>query len=257
MNETDTGSSRRAFVKWLAAAGAAVGAAACSKSAPNGGPPPGPDPTPAPAPDPPPKLTTASYVVPEDHQRIAATKGYGAGLTAGPGCELTGPDVLGPFHREGAPKRKVICPPSEPGDRLEVSGRVLHHDCKTPVKGALLDIWHADLEGRYDNSSADFRLRGQVLTDDEGRYAFETIMPGRYPLDGSMRPAHVHFNVSFPGCHPLTTQLYFQGDPYLKPDDPCGVCNSGDRTLIVALTRSERGGKAVHSGTFDIVLAKG
>jgi catechol 1,2-dioxygenase len=164
--------------------------------------------------------------------------------------------VLGPFHRPGAPKRAVIAGPKEPGKRLAIQGQVLHHDCKTPVVGALLDIWHADAEGRYDNDSANYRLRAQVTTDAKGRYAFETIQPGHYPLGNSMRPAHIHFTVSYPGCHPLTTQLYFKGDRYLKPNDPCGICNSGDATLIVGLTPSGSGAKAVLSGTFDIALAK-
>jgi len=136
-----------------------------------------------------------------------------------------------------------------------VTGRVLTPDCK-PVAGALLDIWHADVNGQYDNHSKSYRLRGQVMTDAQGRYSFETIMPGRYKLGGSMRPAHVHFNVIAPGCKPLTTQLYFEGDPYLAKNDPCDVCNSGDPSQIIALSRRIIKGRAVHSGAFDVVLAK-
>ena len=170
-------------------------------------------------------------------------------------CALTGRDILGPFHRDGAPKRTVIAPKSEPGRRLAITGQVLHQDCRTPVAGAILDIWHADAQGRYDNTSERYRLRGQVVSDENGRYTFETIVPGNYPLGKTMRPAHIHFNVSSPGFQPLTTQLYFEDDPYLKPNDPCAVCNSGDPTLVIALKQTQVDGRSVSSGIFDIRLA--
>jgi protocatechuate 3,4-dioxygenase beta subunit len=45
-----------------------------------------------------------------------------------------------------------------------------------PVAGAKVDVWQADDSGAYDN--AGYRLRGYTLTDDSGRYAMETIVPG-------------------------------------------------------------------------------
>ena len=85
-------------------------------------------------------------------------------------------------------------------------------------------------------------------------HAFETIQPGRYLNGGSFRPAHIHFMVSRPGLAPLTTQLYFAGDPYLQPNDSCGGCNSDDPTLIIELAEVV-GTPGVKEGTFDIVLA--
>ena len=201
-------------------------------------------------------LTPGDYASVEDNRRIRKTLSYSDGLPDNLDCPVTGPDILGPFHRPGAPKRKLIATGEEPGRRLVIQGRVLHHDCKTPIAGALLDIWHADAKGRYDNSSTNFRLRGQVTTDANGQYGFETIEPGRYPLGQTMRPAHIHFMVSYPGCHPLTTQLYFKGDPYLQPNDPCGGCNSGDPSLIIELKQTGTGDKKHRTGTFDIILAK-
>ena len=173
-----------------------------------------------------------------------------------PECPSTGSDILGPFHREGAPKRTMIAGHSEPGRRLMITGRVLKPDCQTPVSGAVLDIWHADANGKYDHDSAHYRLRAQVTTDAVGRYHFETIQPGHYPLGDSMRPAHIHFNVSYPGYRPLTTQLYFKDDPYLKPKDPCEGCNSGDPTLIIELVSDVDADKPTARGVFDIVLRR-
>lgn len=180
----------------------------------------------------------------------------GATSPAPTSCDLTGSDVRGPFHLDGAPQRTRLASPDEPGESLVIAGTVYGPDCETPVAGALLDIWHADTEGDYHNADADWRLRGQVMTDQEGRYSFETILPGHYPLGASMRPAHIHFTITNPGYEPLTTQLYFKGDPYLAPNDPCGRnCNSGDPTLIIELEEAQEAGEPLR-GTFDIVLSR-
>ena len=172
----------------------------------------------------------------------------------GASCQLTGSDVRGPFHIDGAPQRTQLASPDEPGEPLLIEGTVYGPDCQTPVAGALLDIWHADAEGDYHGADQDYRLRGQLLTDDQGRYRFETIHPGHYPLGASMRPAHIHFTITRPGFRPLTTQLYFAGDPYLSPNDPCGrTCNSADPTLIIDLQPPQDANQS-WSGTFDIVL---
>jgi catechol 1,2-dioxygenase len=174
------------------------------------------------------------------------------GPDGGEFCEVTGGDILGPFFEPGAPQRLVLASAEEPGERLVIEGRISGPDCTTPVAGAVLDVWHADREGDYHGGEADgYRLRGQILSDGQGRYRFETIRPGHYPLGSTMRPAHIHISVVHPGFVPLTTQLYFAGDPHLAPNDPCGVCNSADPTLIIDLEGSPQDG---WEGVFDIVL---
>ncbi len=75
-----------------------------------------------------------------------------------------------------------------------------------PIPGAVVDFWQADASGVYDN--AGYRLRGRVVTDDEGWYAMETIEPGLYPG----RPSHIHVKVfAADGRELLTTQMYFPG----------------------------------------------
>ena len=171
-------------------------------------------------------------------------------------CEATGSDVEGPFHAEGSPTRTRLAKEDEPGERMMVQGTVYGPDCRTPLSEALLDVWHANAEGDYYDAANTYKLRGQMRTDDHGRYGFDTIKPGRYPLSGSQRPAHVHFMVSAPGYQPLTTQMYFAGDPFLPPDDPCGGCNSEDPTLVVDFQTQKIDGSSVLVGTFDIVLQK-
>jgi protocatechuate 3,4-dioxygenase beta subunit len=87
-----------------------------------------------------------------------------------------------------------------------LSGIVLSAQCK-PVPGALLDFWHSDEAGAYDNQG--FRYRGHQYADAEGRYRLETIVPALYPG----RTRHFHVKVQAPGRRVLTTQIYFPGDP--------------------------------------------
>jgi len=157
-------------------------------------------------------------------------------------CSPTSSDILGPFYSPDAPHRALLAGPDEPGDPLVVHGRVLGPDCRAPLRRALLDVWQADADGQYHYQQDNFRLRGQLLTDDAGSFAFTTVVPGRYKLEGSYRPAHIHVIVSHPRHQPLTTQLYFKGDPYLGAKDACGdECNSNDPDRIADLKKSEVG----------------
>lgn len=170
-------------------------------------------------------------------------------------CDVTGSDVRGPFHIDGAPSRTTLAGTDEPGETMVIEGTLYGPDCETPLAGVMLDVWQADADGDYHGANDDYRLRGQMTTDAQGTYRFETIYPGHYPLGASMRPAHIHFTAIKPGYTPLTTQLYFSGDPYLSPNDPCGTgCNSGDPTLIIDLDESHP--DADWHGRFDIILAE-
>jgi len=161
-------------------------------------------------------------------------------------CEPTESDFQGPMYTPGSPRRSVLAGPREPGERLRIRGTVFGPACRTPVPRALLDVWQADAQGRYHDERESYRLRGQLLTDASGQYRIDTIRPGGY----GGRPAHIHFTVSAPGHEPLTTQLYFRGDPVLDHDSCGPACNSGDPHRIIALTPLSPGS----AGTFDVIL---
>jgi protocatechuate 3,4-dioxygenase beta subunit len=112
----------------------------------------------------------------------------------------------GPFFTPNSPLRTSLVESGSKAPRFLVSGRVLSPDCK-PVANALVDLWHADEEGEYDNRG--YRYRGHQFTDAQGRYRFETIVPALYPG----RARHYHVKVQPKGGRLLTTQLYFPGDP--------------------------------------------
>lgn len=176
----------------------------------------------------------------------SASGGQGQGGTGGEPTPACGPptedDIEGPFYTPGAPTKTALYEPGMPGVRLTISGRVTNTDCE-PIAGATLDVWQADDDGAYDNVG--FLLRGLFTTDANGEYTVDTIIPGHYLNGAQYRPAHVHVKASGPGFAELTTQLYFEGDPYNDIDPFI------DDALIMPVTDVSANEKAC---TFDFVL---
>jgi len=110
--------------------------------------------------------------------------------------------IEGPFFKPRSPQRSDLTEPASRAKIVTLEGMVLTRSCR-PVPGALLDLWHADENGDYDNSG--FRYRGHVNADASGRYSFRTNLPGLYPG----RTRHYHLKVQAPQRPILTTQLYF------------------------------------------------
>jgi len=134
----------------------------------------------------------------------------GAELPPTPECrdahDVTPRQTEGPYYTPNAPERMNLREPGMKGTSVALGGLVLTRSCK-PVANAIVDLWHADDAGAYDNAGV--RLRGFVKTDVEGRYAFQTIVPGLYPG----RTRHYHVKVQAAGAPLLTTQLYFPDEP--------------------------------------------
>jgi protocatechuate 3,4-dioxygenase beta subunit len=123
-------------------------------------------------------------------------------------CKLTESTVQGPEYKVGVPfKQGKDFAKGLPGERLELSGKVLSMGCK-PVQGAVLDIWQTNSTGDYDYKG--FNLRGKIVTDKDGKYVLDTIYPVRLLMDGNFtRPSHIHVMVGVPGQPIITTQVYF------------------------------------------------
>lgn len=122
------------------------------------------------------------------------------------GDEPTPEQTAGPFYIPDSPRRSVLRESAMAGRPVTLAGYVLTRSCR-PVPNALVDLWHADDRGRYDIEG--YRLGGHQFTDRQGRYLFETILPGRY----AGRTRHFHVRYQAPNRPVLTTQLYFPGEP--------------------------------------------
>lgn len=122
------------------------------------------------------------------------------------GDEPTIRETEGPFFKPRSPERRDLREAGTKGNQLELSGFVLNRSCR-PVRGAVVDLWHADEKGEYDNIG--FRYRGHIITGPDGVFRFHTIVPALY----SGRTRHYHVKVQAPDSHLLTTQLYFPNEP--------------------------------------------
>lgn len=158
--------------------------------------------------------------------------------------EMEGPAYLPDAPRLDSP---YVLPmrPDAPGEPLFVSGTITSTTGDL-LPGAVLDVWQIDANSVYSglttedfggmdipNDARDvptYNLRGKVVIDDQGRFEFRTVMRGTETLGfqekGSpmadliqalelpgLRSLHIHSIASAAGHHPLTTQIYFDGDP--------------------------------------------
>jgi catechol 1,2-dioxygenase len=157
-----------------------------------------------------------------------------AGLTGG-----TPRTIEGPLYVAGAPVVRGFArlddgTEEDKGEIVFMQGQVFDTQQK-PIPYAQVEVWHANLQGFYSffgPPQTPFNLRRTIITDENGRYQFRSIMPSGYavPPNGSTdvllqalgrhgnRPAHIHFFVTAKGYRKLTTQVNIDGDPYLWDD---------------------------------------
>lgn len=144
--------------------------------------------------------------------------------------EPTPAQTEGPYYTPNTPQRSSLLEPGMAGTPILVTGYVLATTCQ-PVAQALLDFWHCDDAGVYDNEG--YRLRGHFFSDDSGRYHLETIVPGLYPG----RTRHFHVKVQAPNGPILTTQLYFPNEPQnardglFRPECLLAIQNTSAQTV--------------------------
>lgn len=126
---------------------------------------------------------------------------------------------------EGAPAQLTsqvqIAPPDEPGERMQMEGRVLDAQGRAAA-GVIVYAYHTDHQGLYVGEPAQRgraafrhgRLRAWARSDAQGRYGFDSIRPAGYPA--SSIPQHVHLHVIEPGRGTYwIADLLFSDDPRL------------------------------------------
>ena len=174
-------------------------------------------------------------------------------------CVPTADATRGPVYRRGAPWRSRLCSADEGGELLTIGGTVTGFgDCR-PIVSATLDIWQTNARGWYSNmlglqnpsQRGAFNLRGRIRSNDQGRFEFYSVVPGRYPFPWPLtRPKHIHLIVTHADYEPLTTQIYFAGDEYNQRDpwwDPALTIHLADDTVAGS-------GRPRRRGVFDITL---
>jgi protocatechuate 3,4-dioxygenase, alpha subunit len=145
------------------------------------------------------------------------------------------------------------------GERITIEGRVIDGD-GVPVTDAMLEIWQANGEGRYDHPDDDqeklldpnFHGYGRAATDARGEFRFHTIKPGAVPgFEGDLQAPHINVSIFARGLlKRLVTRIYFPDEP-LNPTD--AVLNSAPRERRATMVAAWRDAthRALH---FDVIL---
>ena len=123
-------------------------------------------------------------------------------------CVLTPEQTEGPYYIANEAVRRNITE-GRPGAPMLLRAFVVNASTCKPIKGAAVDIWHADASGVYSGfgqgaSSRTF-MRGIQRTNAKGLAAFRTVYPGWY----QGRTVHIHVKVHLGGNVVHTGQLYF------------------------------------------------
>ena len=155
--------------------------------------------------------------------RGAAAAGLSLAAARAVGLESTPRQTTGPFY----PYDHALESDADlvqVGGRATLAGGVITHLSGVvkdrrgrPVRGAQVEIWQCDVNGRYHhprdrgNAALDenFQGYGRSPTGAEGFYRFRTIRPVSY----SGRAPHIHFTIRGPEFEPFVTQMYVQGAP--------------------------------------------
>ena len=157
----------------------------------------------------------------------------------------TSSQTVGPYVKIGFEPFVVVdlAPTGVSGERITLSGRVIDGDGK-PVNDSIIEIWQANAQGKYAHPEdaqdkaveAGFRGFGRCLSDDEGRYRFTTIKPGRVPGPGGAAQApHIVVTVFMRGLlKHLVTRVYFPDDPANAEDAVLKLVPAERRATLIA-----------------------
>ena len=150
-----------------------------------------------------------------------------------------------------------IVTPQEPGTRIQISGTIFDANDK-PVPGVKMFLYHTDNTGYYSrpvNDPRQARLRGTLWSNASGQYSFNTIKPVAYGDVSSPPAIHIHVHLQPPGGPDRSVEsFYFEGDPYLRVDNPNRIRELGRYSHVVSLSSGNNGVlKAVRDFRIDPV----
>lgn len=174
-------------------------------------------------------------------------------------CGPTGAATEGPFYVRNVAPAVDINTRGARGKPMRVSGVVLGGaDGNTPLAGVKVEIWHCDAEGDYHpNGNGDvsrykpseINLRGSGVTDAQGRFAFNSIVPASY----DSRRRHIHWRFEAAGHRALTTQSYWLNEKGGVRDLADFVDRDAEACRWLEFKTNARG---VEEGFFTVKLAK-
>ncbi|HKX83908.1 MAG TPA: twin-arginine translocation signal domain-containing protein [Pyrinomonadaceae bacterium] len=145
------------------------------------------------------------------------------------------PDSVGP--------KVVLSAETDRGEPIKISGVVYQADGKTPAPETLIYLYHTDFEGYYGRRGDPHRhgrYRGWMLTDKEGRYAFNTIKPAPYPEN--RWAAHIHMTVTTANLHEDSIDsILFEGDRLINAAERSSAGRKGGFNPILSFVKGDGG----------------
>jgi protocatechuate 3,4-dioxygenase alpha subunit len=157
----------------------------------------------------------------------------------------------------------VLANATTKGEHVTIEGRVLD-GTGTPVRDAMLEIWQANADGRYNhpadrqNKPLDPQFRGWGRTGADfktGLYTFDTVKPGAVAgRHTRVMAPHINVWIVSRGINiGLHTRMYFSDEEEANAKDPVlDLIEQEERRNTLIAKRTTRDGKVVY--TFDIVL---
>ncbi len=139
---------------------------------------------------------------------------------------------------------------ADKGERISIGGTVYKADGKTAAAGTLIYLYHTDVYGIYGRGREHRhgRYRGWMLTDGNGRFEFETIMPASYPDSTIAR--HIHMTVTTKDQkEDWIDSILFEGDRFLTASER--VVRKGGFDPVLKLAKDTNG---IGRGVRDIRL---
>lgn len=149
-----------------------------------------------------------------------------ASQTAGPYWHMIDFPEWADLLRAGGPNATAV------GERIILTGRITD-GTGAAVPDALVEIWQADAEGRYDSAFHGF---GRCASDGDGMYRFVTLKPGAVPGPGNSTQApHIVIAIFARGLMAgVTTRAYFAGDARLAEDPILALVPQARRGTLLA-----------------------
>jgi protocatechuate 3,4-dioxygenase alpha subunit len=179
---------------------------------------------------------------------------------------MTGPrqtpsQTIGPFFRPSLIDvgSETLVREGTRGNRVTIEGRVIDRD-GAPVTDALLEIWQANAEGKYDHPDDDqeklvdpnFHGYGRSATDATGTFHFHTIKPGPLPdARGGVQAPHINLSIFARGLlKRLVTRIYFPDEPHNATDAVLNAAPANRGATMIAVWTD-----ATHRALrFDVIL---
>jgi protocatechuate 3,4-dioxygenase alpha subunit len=170
---------------------------------------------------------------------------------------LTPSQTIGPFFEFALldRDRSYLVSPDHPR-AVRIEGAV-YDGAGEPIDDAMLEVWQADEDGRYHHPADGgrdgappedgFTGFGRCGTDEEGRFSFVTVKPGRVPGPGGAgepwQAPHLAVSVFARGLlKRLVTRIYFPDEEAANAEDPVLALVEDPKLRETLIARDEGAG---------------